>query len=723
MNAASNLALETAAMPGKVHLRKLPLNIPTLLVGLVLASLLPSIALVAFWIQAETNDDIEAARSHIRTLALANAVNTGRVLGETRHLLSVVAQRPQVRRLQRDRCDPLLADFRNLAANVSNLITVNLAGEVVCSAQPLPPDQPLSAAGSDWFRSALREAQFVVGAPMLSPLTHKWISVVAYPLLGEAGHPIGFVAASLGPEAFQPDFSAATLPVNTRYGILAADGTLIWRNIDPNGAIGRKGTLSPMTRKLLATVNGTVDGTGSDDVHRFYAIVPIAEGNLYGYVGVASKPIFDAADMRRATNLKLGALGLLVEIALAILIGRLIVAPVGALASVARDLKAGRRDARAPTAGPHETQHLATAFNLLVDDWQTAQESLRRSSAEIEDLYQNAPCGYHSLDDQARFIRINNTELEWVGYARDDVIGKLRFTDLLSPASREIFATAFPGNLDDGKIHTVELEYLRRDGSLLPVLVSSSAVIDAGGQFVRSRSTVLDLTDIKRANAALAAQAERIQSLSRRLVVVQEEEMRKLSAELHDRTSGNLAALAAHLRRIENLSGPASGELADALADTRGLLEDTNRSIREICAGLRSPVLAYAGLLPALETLTHQFSIQSGIRVILDAVPLPERLPLETESALFRIVQEALANCAKHSGAREVTVYIARRNASGVFAEIKDDGVGFENSSVSPPPKTAGMGLLTMRERAEFLGGRCVISSALGRGTTIRIEL
>jgi len=199
---------------------------------------------------------------------------------------------------------------------------------------------------------------------------------------------------------------------------------------------------------------------------------------------------------------------------------------------------------------------------------------------------------------------------------------------------------------------------------------------------------------------------------------VQEEERRRLSAELHDRTSPNLSALSIMLRTAEQ-----QGPLADAeeraalLEDARALLDDTTASIREISAELRPPVLDYGGLLPALESHAESFAARTGIAVRVDCPAPVGRLSPEIESSLFRIAQEAMTNCAKHAGAAHIDIALRIEDDQLVLV-IADDGVGFEREQLVRP----GHGLLIMRERAEFAGGHCEIDSRPGEGAVFRLE-
>lgn len=123
-----------------------------------------------------------------------------------------------------------------------------------------------------------------------------------------------------------------------------------------------------------------------------------------------------------------------------------------------------------------------------------AEEKQRQSAEEIEDLYNNAPCGYHSLDKDGVFLRVNNTELQWLGYTRDELIGKMKISDLYTPQSRLHFQENFPFFKKTGGVQDLEIEMLRKDGTLMTVLLNATAIYDAQGQYLMSRSTIHDIT-------------------------------------------------------------------------------------------------------------------------------------------------------------------------------------------------------------------------------------
>jgi len=141
---------------------------------------------------------------------------------------------------------------------------------------------------------------------------------------------------------------------------------------------------------------------------------------------------------------------------------------------------------------------------------QRAEEKLLNYAEAVSDLYERAPCGYHSLDADGVFIRINDTELSWLGYSREEIVGKLKFSDLLTEDSKQVFQARFPQFKVTGEIKDIEFDMRRKDGSLLPVSFSATAAHDASGNFVMSRSIVFDITDRRRAEQELRDSDEKV---------------------------------------------------------------------------------------------------------------------------------------------------------------------------------------------------------------------
>lgn len=218
-----------------------------------------------------------------------------------------------------------------------------------------------------------------------------------------------------------------------------------------------------------------------------------------------------------------------------------------------------------------------------------------------------------------------------------------------------------------------------------------------------------------------ARHLQMVSELSQRVVSVQEEERRRLSSDLHDRTGANLATINLNLKAIGR-SIPRRGlEDDELLRETSDLLGDTIVSIREFCSVLRPAVLDYAGLVAALESSVEQFARRTGVAAHFDHSGFSGRCSKEVESMLFRIAQEALMNCAKHAQARHVQVTLAG-SAEQLRLSVEDDGVGFDPQLLGQSAGGVGQGLLNMHERAAFAGAVLTLKSAPGCGTRVTID-
>jgi PAS domain S-box-containing protein len=140
-------------------------------------------------------------------------------------------------------------------------------------------------------------------------------------------------------------------------------------------------------------------------------------------------------------------------------------------------------------------------INIIWKGRKEAEKRLQLQTAEIRDLYDNAPCGYHSLDADGFFVNINNTLLCWLGYERDEVIGTMKFTDVIPPEDRPLFWQRFEAFKTSGEVSNIEFNLIRRNGSRFPVLLSATAIRGATGNYMKSRAITLDITERKQAEA------------------------------------------------------------------------------------------------------------------------------------------------------------------------------------------------------------------------------
>jgi signal transduction histidine kinase len=195
------------------------------------------------------------------------------------------------------------------------------------------------------------------------------------------------------------------------------------------------------------------------------------------------------------------------------------------------------------------------------------------------------------------------------------------------------------------------------------------------------------------------------------VVNAQELERRRLARELHDETGQALASILLGLKSLERQVGP------EPVATIRELVGSALDDVRRLTVELRPPALDDFGLAPALERLTSLVATRSGLDIQL-SVRSPVALPSEQETALYRIVQEALTNIVKHAGASSVSI-IVMASGGTVRLVIEDDGAGFDPAKV----RDGALGLVGIRERVSLLDGRFEIDSSPGAGTTLLVEL
>jgi signal transduction histidine kinase len=257
-----------------------------------------------------------------------------------------------------------------------------------------------------------------------------------------------------------------------------------------------------------------------------------------------------------------------------------------------------------------------------------------------------------------------------------------------------------------------------RTGLYVPLIVRGRAIgvivaHDRAGDDPRFTQDDQRLTETFASRAAVAVdQSRRVaRDALRRVVEAQELERRRLARELHDQTGQELISVLLGLKTVEDAADPQ--QRAEALKAVREQVVETLHDVRRLAIELRPKALDDFGLVPALERLAHTFVDQTRLKLDIEAHLGRERLPSEVETALYRMVQEALTNIATHAQARSVSILLRRANGA-ITAVIEDDGRGFDSSAVRD-----GTGLDGMRERLALIGGRLKIESRLGGGTTL----
>lgn len=237
------------------------------------------------------------------------------------------------------------------------------------------------------------------------------------------------------------------------------------------------------------------------------------------------------------------------------------------------------------------------------------------------------------------------------------------------------------------------------------------------GEIIGVIATVRDITGRKR-------HEDELHELSSRLLQLQDEERRRIARDLHDSLAQHLLAANLNLAQLGKLSPSARAKRSALISETRKIVSDCARQIRSLSYLLHPPLLDELGLASAIEEYALGFSRRTGIRVDLYLQSRAGRLSQETETALFRILQESLGNIQKHSASETAAIRLSS-DSRQIALEISDRGKGIPRSDLnhySAQPQKLGVGILGMRERMRQLGGQLEITSN-GEGTTVRAIL
>ncbi len=309
----------------------------------------------------------------------------------------------------------------------------------------------------------------------------------------------------------------------------------------------------------------------------------------------------------------------------------------------------------------------------------------------------------------------NDLFLEMVGYERADL--PLRWDEMTPPEWRQLDEIKIREGMATGSALLWEKEYLRKDGSRVPILIGGTVLEETSGACL---AVVLDLTERKQAELELEEHQRQLRALTAELALAEERERRRIALGLHDQVGQELAVAKLKLGRL-HASAP-SVETARALDEIDRHIAGAIHEIRSLSFELALPGLYDLGLEAALESAGERLAEEHGIRFVFDGEPGPEP-PLEeaTRVTLFRAVEELLFNVVKHAQARTARVAVAREG-DRIRITIEDDGVGIDTSGwVRNRAPDGGLGLFGVRERLAHLGGSLEIESAPGSGTRIVI--
>lgn len=351
-----------------------------------------------------------------------------------------------------------------------------------------------------------------------------------------------------------------------------------------------------------------------------------------------------------------------------------------------------------------------------------AEGALQRAQEMFTKAFRSSPDAILiSVIADGRLIQVNDGFTRLSGYTSEEVLGRtsLELGIWVSAAARADFASAVKEN---GRVVNLEMQYRTKSGEVHDALVSGERIeIDNQSCIL---SVVRDISERKHAEESLRESHQQLRELASHLENIREEERKRIAREIHDELGQVLTAVKMDLtmlnRKLEKKDGvKLIASIHAGVAEDIALIDKAIKSIRKIAAELRPEALDATGLTSAIETHLSEFQSRSGVKCTFTSNIGDKSLARPSENALYRIVQEAITNIARHSEATKVSISL-RRESAMLTLQIADNGKGFPDT-VKPP--ASSFGIIGMRERAILLGGEFAITGIPGKGTTITVRI
>ena len=348
-------------------------------------------------------------------------------------------------------------------------------------------------------------------------------------------------------------------------------------------------------------------------------------------------------------------------------------------------------------------------FSATLTMFPSLRMSAATSASFLSALIENSPIAVLVLDAQHRYTMCNPAFEKLFQYSPKELAAANLDELIAGPDMVEEAAQISSQVLRGRKVHKVA-QRRRRDGMIVDVEIYGIPLM-VDGELAGVYGLYQDVTERNKAQTAFRQISDKMENL-------QQEERRRIARDLHDSTSQELAVLNWNLTRLKSLVGDGDHPLRQLVQETQDIASQCSARIRSASYLLHPPLLGNAGLTPALSWLAEGFEERSGIAVELELSPNLGRFRDEVEIAVFRIVQEGLSNVLRHSGSPTVRISLMRLER-WLKLRISDQGKGHEQEAFRQAShRTSGVGICSMRERVEQLGG-CLEIGCDENGTTV----
>ena len=412
----------------------------------------------------------------------------------------------------------------------------------------------------------------------------------------------------------------------------------------------------------------------------------------------------------------------------------------------------------------HELEVHQIELEMQNAELQKARDDMEAVLERYTDLYDFAPVGYFSIDAEGLILEVNLTGAALLGVERSRLI-RLRLERFVAPASRTIFRTFLEKVFAGAKDQVCEVLLLKEGGGTFWASFRATAAVSLKGTREWCRVVFEDITarkQVEETQRRLEAMAdtnrglnreiarrqlvekalqkskqhqsrllkqsrhmqEQLRHLSHQILHAQEEERKRISHELHDEIAQTLVGINVHLAALTREVADNPKGLQQKIARTQRLMEKSVDIVHRFARELRPASLDDLGLIPALHAFMKEFAKRTGIHIHFTTFTASriKQLNNATRTVFYRVAQEALTNVARHAQASLVEVNFEKL-PNAIRLKIKDNGKSFQAQRVMHSKQNTRLGLIGMRERLEMVGGKFVVESSPGKGTTIQAQI